>query len=55
MRLYTFFLLLGLAGALGACGSTSDDPLGVGRGSDALKESPCVCGAPFYLHGKLLS
>jgi len=41
--------------ALGACGSKSQDPLGVGNGTDALKQSPCVCGAPFYQHGKSVS
>ncbi len=51
MRVLTLLLLLALAG----CGSLSQDPLGVGRGTDALKESPCVCGAPFYQHGKSVS
>jgi hypothetical protein len=51
MRVITLLLLLALA----ACGSLSEDPLGVGRGTDALKESPCVCGAPFYQHGKWVS
>jgi hypothetical protein len=51
MRVFCLLLLL----ALGACGSISQDPLGVGRGTDALKESPCVCAAPFYQHGKLVS
>lgn len=51
MRVLTLLLLLALAG----CGSLSQDPLGVGRGTDALKESPCVCDAPFYQHGKLVS
>jgi hypothetical protein len=51
MRVLTLLLLLALAG----CGSLSQDPLGVGRGTDALKESPCVCAAPFYQHGKLVS
>jgi hypothetical protein len=55
MRLSTVFLLLGLAAALGACGSTDQDPLGVGRGTDALKQSPCACGAPFYRHGQWVS
>jgi hypothetical protein len=51
MRVLTLLLLLALSG----CGSLSQDPLGVGRGTDALKESPCVCGAPFYQHGRWVS
>ena len=41
--------------ALGACGSNSQDPLGVGGGTDALKQSPCVCGPVFFRHGQWVS
>jgi hypothetical protein len=41
--------------ALGACTSKSQVPLGVGGGTDSLKQSPCVCGPLFYQHGQWMS
>jgi hypothetical protein len=51
MRALWLLVLLLLAG----CGSTSSDPTGIGRGTDALKKSPCACGSTFYRHGQWVS
>ncbi|MDB5406362.1 MAG: hypothetical protein JWL84_1274 [Rhodospirillales bacterium] len=51
MRALCVLLLL----ALGASSSPSQDPMGVGGGTDALKQSPCSCGPLFYRHGEWLS
>jgi hypothetical protein len=53
MRARCALLLLLLA--LSACGPKSQDPLGVGDGTDSLKQSPCVCGPLFFRHGQWLS
>jgi hypothetical protein len=53
MRARCALLLLLLA--LSACGAKSQDPLGVGGGTDALKQSPCVCGPLFFRHGQWVS
>jgi hypothetical protein len=53
MRARCALLLLLLA--LGACSTNSQDPLGVGGGTDALKQSPCVCGPLFFRHGQWVS
>jgi hypothetical protein len=53
MRARCALLLLLLA--LGACCANSQDPLGVGAGTDALKQSPCVCGPLFFRHGQWVS
>lgn len=50
MRIFVLLLLLALA----ACGSTTQDPIGVGRATDALKKSPCACGPVFYRNGYFL-
>jgi hypothetical protein len=51
MRALCVVLLLALA----ACGSTGQDPIGIGQDTDALKKSPCACGEPFYRHGEWIS
>jgi len=39
---------------LSACSSTQEAPVGIGSGTDDLKQSPCaVCEKePFYHHGR---
>ena len=51
MRVLCVVLLL----ALSACSTKSQDPLGVGGSTDALKQSPCVCGPLFFRHGQWVS
>jgi len=48
MRTLLILMLLALA----ACSASTQNPIGTGGATDALKKSPCACGPIFYRHGE---
>lgn len=43
IRLLAGLLAVLAAGMVAGCGATEPQPVGIGRGADDLKRSPCAC------------
>lgn len=53
MRLVIVACLLLVSGCV--LGPSQEKPIGVGSDRDSFPPSPCACGKPFYVDGRLVS